>query len=199
MRAVSRVVGTAVVIDRDNVDTDQIIPSRYLKKITRTGYAEGLFAEWRKDPAFPLNDPARRGASVLIAGANFGCGSSREHAAWALDEWGIRAVIAPSFGDIFRGNCLKIGLVPIALPAAAVERLASIAGDPRATIEADVASGRVRASGFEVAFPLDEFTRYRLVEGLDDIGLTLRRTSDIASYEAERPGWRPSVTSPRRP
>ena len=186
MRAVSTVRGTAIVIDRENVDADSIIPSRYLKKITRTGYGEGLFAEWRKDPAFPLNDPARRGASILIAGANFGCGSSREHAAWALDEWGIRAVVAPSFADIFRNNSLKIGLVVVTLPADTARSLMRVAADPRAEIEIDVAVRRVRAAGIDAAFRLDDFSRRRLLEGLDDIALTLTHADAIARYEAIR-------------
>jgi len=185
MRKVSRVVGTAVVIDRDNIDTDQIIPSRYLKKITRTGYADGLFAEWRKDPAFPLSDPARRGASILITGANFGCGSSREHAAWALDEWGFRAIIAPSFADIFRSNCLKTGLVPVTLDSGAVDQLAK-AARASTPIEVDVTNGVVRAGEVEARFALDDFTRSRLLEGLDDIGLTLRLADDIARYERQQ-------------
>ncbi len=177
------------MIDRANIDTDQIIPSRYLKKITRTGYAEGLFAEWRKDPAFPLNDPARQGASILITGANFGCGSSREHAAWSLDECGFRAIIAPSFADIFRSNCLKVGLVPVALPEETVRALIRAAADPSAEIEIDVDGRRVRALSVEARFALDDFSRVRLVEGLDDIGLTLRHGDAIAAYETAQVAW----------
>jgi 3-isopropylmalate/(R)-2-methylmalate dehydratase small subunit len=186
MRKVSKVVGQALVIDRDNVDTDQIIPSRYLKKVTRTGYAEGLFAEWRKDPAFPLNDPARRKASILITGANFGCGSSREHAAWALDEYGFRAIVAPSFADIFRSNCLKVGLLPAVLAEEAVRATMRAAEDPSAEIELDVQARTLRAAGVEAPFALDDFSRWRLLEGLDDISLTLRHQEDIAAYELAR-------------
>jgi 3-isopropylmalate/(R)-2-methylmalate dehydratase small subunit len=184
MRKVERVVGTAVVIERDNIDTDQIIPSRYLKKITRTGYAEGLFAEWRKDPAFALNDPARRGASILITGANFGCGSSREHAAWALDEWGFRAVIAASFADIFRSNALKSGLVPVALSKDVIAAFARVARDARAELVVDVSRLRVSAAGIDHAFNLDESARARLLEGLDDVAVTLRYVDAIARYES---------------
>ena len=188
MRKVDKVTGTAVVIDRDNIDTDQIIPSRYLKKITRTGYAEGLFAEWRKDPAFPLNDPARRGATILITGSNFGCGSSREHAAWALDEWGFRAVIAPSFADIFRNNCLKIGLAPVALPHAAVQQLTTIARDPEAKVVIDVGRLRLSARDIDHGFSLDESARMRLLQGLDDVAVTLRYADAIARYESTGAG-----------
>ncbi len=193
MRKVSRVVGRALVIDRANVDTDQVIPSRYLKKITRTGYAEGLFAEWRKDPAFPLNDPACQGASILITGANFGCGSSREHAAWALDEYGFRAIIASSFADIFRTNCLKVGIVPVAVPDDSVRALMRVAEDPSAEIEVDVEARTVRAAATRAKFDLDDFTRMRLLEGLDDIALTLRHADEIAAYEASRRAWLPGL------
>jgi 3-isopropylmalate/(R)-2-methylmalate dehydratase small subunit len=183
MRRVSKVVGRALVIDRDNVDTDQIIPSRYLKRTTRTGYAEGLFAEWRTDPAFPLNDPTRKGATILIVGANFGCGSSREHAAWALDEYGFQAIIAASFADIFRSNCLKVGVVPVVLPAEDVRATMRAAEDPRAQIEVDVQARTVRAAGVDASFALDDFSRWRLLEGLDDIALALRYEEDITAYE----------------
>ena len=184
MRKVARVVGTAVVIDRDNIDTDQIIPSRYLKKITRTGYAEGLFAEWRKDPSFPLNDVARRGAVILIAGANFGCGSSREHAAWALDEWGFRAIVAPSFADIFRANAVRSGVVPVVLPPEGVRRLMALAADPHREFSVDLASETVSTRGLSGTFAIGVFDRTRLLEGLDDIAITLRHASAIERYES---------------
>ena len=184
MRKVEKVVGRAVVIARDNIDTDQIIPSRYLKKITRTGYAEGLFAEWRKDPSFPLNDPARRGASILITGANFGCGSSREHAAWALDEWGFRAILASSFADIFRANCLKSGLAAVTLPEPVLQQVCGVARDPRAEIVVDVVHQRVIADGLDQGFSLDEFARVRLLRGLDEIAVTLSHADAIARYES---------------
>ena len=181
MRKVSKVVGTAVVIDRNNIDTDQIIPSRYLKRITRTGYAEGLFAEWRKDPAFSLNDPARRGASILITGANFGCGSSREHAAWALEEWGFRAIIAPSFADIFQNNCLKVAIVPVVLPELRVRWLMRRPADEELRIS--VHHRTVRARDFDVSFPLDDSARSRLAEGLDEIAMTLGHEPAIRHHE----------------
>ena len=188
MRKVSRVVGPAVVIDRDGIDTDQIIPSGYLKRITRTGYADGLFAAWRADPAFPLNDTSRRAAPILLTGANFGCGSSREHAAWALDEWGFRAILAPSFADIFRSNALKVGLVPVVLPPQTVGALMRVAADPAAEVAIDVEARTVRADGVDASFALDDFSRWRLLEGLDDIDLTLRHEAEIAAFEAVRAG-----------
>ena len=196
MNGVRRVAGRALPLDRADVDTDQIIPASYLKRIGRTGFEDGLFAAWRKDPGFVLNDPRYAGATVLVAGPNFGCGSSREHAVWALRDAGFRAVVAPSFADIFRGNCLRTGLVPVRLERAAVDRLMrAVESDPATEIEIDVAAGRVRAPAarIDAALDLDEFARHRLVEGLDDIGLTLRREADIAAYEGSRAGWRPRV------
>lgn len=196
MKAVKAFTGRAVPLDRADVDTDQIIPAVWLKRIERTGFGEGLFSAWRKDPSFVLNDPRYRGATILITGANFGCGSSREHAPWALEDYGFRAIIAPSFADIFRSNSLKIGLLPVALPADAVERLMrTVLDDPSAEITVDVDRLRVAsaAAGVEEPFALDAFTRWRLMEGLDDIGLSLRHEAEIAAYEARRPGWLPRI------
>jgi 3-isopropylmalate/(R)-2-methylmalate dehydratase small subunit len=194
---VQRVVGRGVPIDRENVDTDQIIPAHWLKRIERTGYGAGLFEAWRRDPAFALNDPRYAGASVLVAGANFGSGSSREHAAWALEEAGFRAVIAPKLADIFRSNLLKNGLVPVELSQALTAKLmAGIARDPGIEIAVDVASARVDvpALGISESFALDAHTRTRLTQGLDEIALTLRAAPDIGRFEAARPAWLPSAT-----
>jgi 3-isopropylmalate/(R)-2-methylmalate dehydratase small subunit len=186
--------GTAVPLRRSNVDTDQIIPAVYLKRVTRTGFADGLFNAWREDPAFVLNDPAYAGASVLIAGPEFGTGSSREHAVWALRDWGFRAVIAPRFGDIFRGNALKEGLLPVELELKVVEELwRTVEADPTTEVTVDLVQRQVRVDGSAWGFPLDDFSRWRLLEGLDDIGLTLRHESAIAAYEQRRPAILPVV------
>jgi 3-isopropylmalate/(R)-2-methylmalate dehydratase small subunit len=196
MEKLSRIVGRAVPLDRADCDTDQIIPASYLKRIERTGYADGLFAAWRRDPSFVLNDPRYAGAVVLLAGPNFGCGSSREHAAWALRDAGFRAVIAPSFADIFRSNALRTGLVPVRLERSLVDRaMRAVEADPRTEIEIDVESGRVHVPSADIDAPLDldEFARWRLVEGLDDIGLTLRGEDAIGAYEARRASWLPKI------
>jgi 3-isopropylmalate/(R)-2-methylmalate dehydratase small subunit len=186
--------GTAVPLRRSNVDTDQIIPAEYLKRVTKTGFADGLFNAWRADPAFVLNNPAHSGASVLIAGPEFGTGSSREHAVWALRDWGFRAVIAPRFGDIFRGNALKDGLLPVELELEAVEGLwDAVEADPALAVTVDLQAREVRAGDKVWAFPLDDFSRWRLLEGLDDIGLTLRHEDAIGAYEERRPEWMPVV------
>jgi 3-isopropylmalate/(R)-2-methylmalate dehydratase small subunit len=191
MEPITRIEGTAVPLDRADVDTDQIIPAQYLKRIERTGFGPFLFDEWRKDPAFVLNDPAYAGASVLIAGANFGCGSSREHAPWAIEDAGFRAVIAPSFADIFRNNCLKIGLLPVELPDESVRALMrAVEDDPSTRIVVDLDARTVSAPGVDETFPIDDFTRWRLLEGLDDIGLTLTHEAEIETYERARPSWR---------
>jgi 3-isopropylmalate/(R)-2-methylmalate dehydratase small subunit len=188
--------GTAVPLRRSDVDTDQIIPSDWLKRVERTGFGAGLFSEWREDPAFVLNQPERAGASILVAGENFGTGSSREHAVWALTDYGFKAVISTRFADIFRGNSLKGGLLPVQLPADVVEALmALVEKDPAAPVTVDLEAREVRAEGVVASFDLDDFTRWRLMEGLDDIGLTLRHDTDIASYEQGRPSWKPTATS----
>jgi 3-isopropylmalate/(R)-2-methylmalate dehydratase small subunit len=186
--------GRAVPLDRADVDTDQIIPAEYLKRIERTGFGPFLFAEWRKDPAFVLNDPRFAGASILLAGPNFGSGSSREHAVWALEDAGFRVVVAPSFADIFRNNCGKIGILTVELAAASMRRLMDLVErDPSTEITVDLEALRVRSSAGEEPFEVDPYTRWRLMEGLDDIALTLRHETDIARYEAGRPARLPSV------
>ncbi len=196
MNAVKRVVGRGLPLDRENVDTDQIIPSHWLKRTLRTGYGAGLFEAWRKDPSFVLNDTRYAGAQVLIAGANFGSGSSREHAAWALLEGGFRAVIAPTLADIFRNNAVKNGLVPVSLRAEAVTTLMrAVEEHPGLEITVDVEATTVAAPaiGFSERFPLEARDRRALVEGLDEIGLTLQYENDIAAFEAARPAWLPTT------
>ena len=198
MDPVTQVTGRAVPLDRADVDTDQIIPAAWLKRIERTGFGEGLFSAWRADPGFVLNQPQYAGARVLVAGPNFGSGSSREHAAWALQDYGFAAVIAPRFADIFRGNSLKIGLLPVELPAETVEQLmAAVTADPTVEVTVDLEARTVSApaAGVEAAFEIDDFTRHRLLNGLDDIGLTLQHAGDIAAFESRRPGYLPSVGS----
>jgi 3-isopropylmalate/(R)-2-methylmalate dehydratase small subunit len=188
------VAGRALPLGRANVDTDQIIPSHWLKRIERTGYGLGLFEAWRKDPSFVLNDDRYRGANILIAGANFGGGSSREHAVWALREFGFRAVIAPTIADIFKSNAIKNGLVPVELAPDVVSKLlAAVQADPNTPITVDVAERTVATPGVKASFPLAEFFKTYLIEGLDEIALTLRHERDIAAYEAERAEWLPRV------
>jgi 3-isopropylmalate/(R)-2-methylmalate dehydratase small subunit len=197
MEAVRIISGTAVPLDRSDVDTDQIIPSDWLKRVERTGFGKGLFAEWRDERDFVLNRPEYAGATILVAGPNFGTGSSREHAVWALTDYGFRAVVSPRFGDIFRNNCTKAGLVPVQVdPATGVALLRAIEADPglEVTVDVERLSVSAPAAGIEAAFPLDEFTQHRLLEGLDDVGLTLRHTGQIDSYEAHRPDWLPSAS-----
>ena len=194
MEPVTRIEGTALPLDRADVDTDQIIPAQYLKRVERTGFAPYLFDEWRKDPAFVFNDARYAGSSILIAGPNFGCGSSREHAPWAIEDYGFRAVIAPSFGDIFRNNSLKIGLLPIELPQESVRALMDAVFDDATTrIVVDLDRRIVSAPGVAETFAIDDFTRWRLMEGLDEIGLTLRHDDDIVRYEASRDVWLPTA------
>jgi 3-isopropylmalate/(R)-2-methylmalate dehydratase small subunit len=187
--------GTAVPLRRSNVDTDQIIPAEYLKRVTRTGFADGLFNAWRGDPAFVLNQQAYAGATILVAGPEFGTGSSREHAVWALQDWGFRAVIAPRFGDIFRGNALKGGLLPVELPPEAVTELWDrIEAAPSESVTVDLIERKVVAGQGSWSFSLDDFSRWRLLEGLDDIGLTLRHEAAIDAFEGTRAGWFPVVS-----
>ena len=198
MEPVRTITGTAVPLDRSDVDTDQIIPSDWLKRIERTGYGQGLFSAWRSDPDFVLNQARHRDASILVTGPNFGTGSSREHAVWALQDYGFRAVISPRFADIFRTNCTKVGLLPIEVDGATGRTLMdAVATDPDTEITVDVESRRLRvpAVGIDTTFPLDDFTRWRFLEGLDDVGLTLRHVDDIAAHEATRPGWLPTTVS----
>ena len=186
--------GTALPLRRSNVDTDQIIPAEYLKRVTRTGFADGLFKSWRADPSFVLNNSAYEGASILVAGPEFGTGSSREHAVWALQDYGFRAVIAPRFGDIFRGNSLKAGLLPVELDLKLVEILwEAVEREPSLAVTVDLQARQVRADEHEWDFPMDDFSRWRLLEGRDDIGLTLRHADAIDAYEKVRPEWTPAV------
>ena len=195
MEPVREIVARAVPLDRANVDTDQIIPSDWLKRVERTGFGEGLFAEWRESSDFVLNQDQYDGAQVLVAGPNFGCGSSREHAPWALEDYGFRAVIAPSFADIFRNNCLKIGLLPVTLAADVVTRIMrTVEDDPSVEIVIDVVDRRVALPAIDLdePFELEDFHHSRLLEGLDDIGLTMRQDAEISAYESRRPTWLPS-------
>ena len=194
MEPVTVIEGTALPIDRSDVDTDQIIPAEYLKRIERTGFGQYLFAEWRKDPNFVINDPRYAGASIMIAGENFGSGSSREHAPWAIEDHGFKAVIAPSFADIFRNNCTKIGLLPVELPAESVRALMdAVLDDPATRVVVDLDARTVSAPGLDEVFEIDDFTRWRLLEGLDDVGLTLRNETKITAYEAARASWLPTA------
>jgi 3-isopropylmalate/(R)-2-methylmalate dehydratase small subunit len=187
--------GTAVPLRRSNVDTDQIVPAEYLKRVTRTGFADGCFAAWRTDPDFVLNSPQYAGASVLVAGPDFGTGSSREHAVWALQDYGFRAVLSPRFADIFRSNAGKAGLLAAQLTDADVERLWQLVeNEPAVEVVVDLSRREVRAGDLRVPFTLDDYTRWRLLEGLDDIGLTLRHVAEIEQYEGTRHPWLPVTT-----
>jgi 3-isopropylmalate/(R)-2-methylmalate dehydratase small subunit len=193
-------VGRAVPLRRSNVDTDQIIPAEWLKRVTRTGFADGLFDAWRRDPSFVLNDSAYDGATILVAGPEFGTGSSREHAVWALQDYGFRVVVSSGFADIFRGNALKGGLLTVELPQAVVDELWElIEADPTRLVTVDLAHREVRAGDLAAGFEIDDYTRWRLLEGLDDIGLTLRHVDDITAYESGRQGWLPIVHVPTVP
>jgi 3-isopropylmalate/(R)-2-methylmalate dehydratase small subunit len=195
MRAVRTIEGTAVPLDRSDVDTDQIIPSDWLKQVERTGFEKGLFSEWRDDPGFVLNLEQFQGANVLVGGANFGTGSSREHAVWAIQQYGFEAVISPRFGDIFRNNCTKNGLVPVQVDAETGERLMRmVEDDPTTVFEIDIATRTLRAGDVETTFPLDEGTQHRFLEGLDDIGLTLKLGDEISDFETKRPGHLPTAS-----
>ena len=186
--------GSGVPLRRSNVDTDQIIPAVYLKRVTRSGFEDGLFAAWRNDPEFVLNQPQYKSGTVLVAGPEFGTGSSREHAVWALQNYGFKAVISSRFADIFRGNSLKGGLLTVILPQEAVEALwVAIEKDPSTQIKVDLDSRTVSYGSTSIAFELDDYTRWRLMEGLDDIGLTLKQTDSIDSYEAKRPSYKPKT------
>jgi 3-isopropylmalate/(R)-2-methylmalate dehydratase small subunit len=194
MEPVRRIEGTAVPLDRSDVDTDQIVPAQFLKRVERTGFGPFLFYEWRKDPAFVLNDERYAGAEILLAGANFGGGSSREHAPWALEDHGFRALIAPSFADIFRNNCCKIGLLPVELPQESVRALMdAVLDDPTTRIVVDLEALTVTAPSVAERFAFDDFRRWCLLDGYDDIDLTLRHTEQIASFEANRPSWLPTA------
>lgn len=192
MKSVHVISGRGVPLRRSDVDTDQIIPAEWLKRVERTGFEKGLFSTWRDDRNFVLNDERYVGASVLVAGASFGIGSSREHAVWAIQQGGFDAVIAPSFSDIFRNNCAKNGLVPVVVPEATVEAIwAAIENDPATEITVDVErlSVEVPAAGISATFPMDPQTQHRFLHGLDDVGITLTHADDISAYERSRPAW----------
>ena len=190
--------GTAVPLRRSNVDTDQIIPAVYLKRVTRSGFEDGLFSAWRSDPEFVLNKPEFAKGTVLVAGVDFGTGSSREHAVWALQNYGFKVVISSRFADIFRGNSLKGGLLTVILPQEEIEKLwSTIEANPQTEVTVDLESKSVSYNGNTIAFALDDYTRWRLMEGLDDIGLTLRHTDAVRDFEEKRPLFKP-VTQPVR-
>ena len=196
MRPIKEIRGRGLPLERSDVDTDQIIPSEWLKRVERTGFGAGLFEEWREDPDFVLNDPVYKNAKILVAGPNFGTGSSREHAVWALTDYGFEAVISPRFGDIFRNNSTKAGLVPVVLTQAEVDSITEqIKKDPSTEIIVDIAARTVSvpSAGIVASFPMDDFTQYRLLEGLDDIGLTLRSAQEITDYESRRKSWLPTM------
>ncbi|MEA2531384.1 MAG: 3-isopropylmalate/(R)-2-methylmalate dehydratase small subunit [Thermomicrobiales bacterium] len=199
MEPVKSITGVAVPLDRSDVDTDQIIPAVWLKRVERTGFGEGLFSSWRaNEPGFVLNRPEFKSGSILIAGPNFGIGSSREHAVWSLMDYGFKAVVSPRFGDIFRNNATKSGLVPVVVDEETANLLLRAAADEpglQVTIDVERRVLSVPEIGIEVEFPLDDFTRFRLLEGLDDIGLTLRQTDAVSAYEAGRPDWLPRVAA----
>lgn len=187
-------VGSAVPLRRSNVDTDQIIPAVYLKRVTRSGFEDGLFSAWRNDPEFVLNQERYKSATILVAGPEFGTGSSREHAVWALQNYGFKVVISSRFADIFRGNSLKSGLLTVVLPQASVESLwLAIEADPKLTITVDLESRTVDYADVSVCFELDDYTRWRLMEGLDDIGLTMKQTDSIDAFESRRPSYKPKT------
>ncbi len=184
--------GIAVPLKRAAVDTDQIIPAVYLKRVTKTGFDDALFASWRQDPDFVLNQPVYAGASILVAGPDFGTGSSREHAVWALRDYGFTVVLSPKFADIFRGNSGKQGLVTGVISEADLERIwALLEADPGAEMTVDLEHRTARLGALEIPFEIDDYTRWRLLEGLDDIGLTLNDEDAIAQFEARRETWRP--------
>jgi 3-isopropylmalate/(R)-2-methylmalate dehydratase small subunit len=198
MAGIKQVTGGAVALQRRDVDTDQIIPAEWLKRVERTGFAPGLFGAWRADPGFVLNQPGAAEAKILVAGSNFGCGSSREHAVWALQDFGFQAVVAPGFADIFRGNCISSGLVPAEVPEESADRLfAALAADPAAEVVLDVAARTVAipSAGLTEPFELAGFAQWRLLEGLDDVALTLRHEAAISAFEASRPSWLPAAAA----
>ena len=189
--------GIAVPLRASNVDTDQIIPAEYLKRISRHGFEDALFAAWRSDPNFVLNQPRYEGATVLVAGPDFGTGSSREHAVWALQDYGFRVVLSSRFADIFRGNSGKVGLLTAIVPQDFIEELwDAIESDAPPQITVDLEAQTVTAGELEASFEVDPYVRWRLLEGLDDIGITLRNEQDITDFEATRPSWKPRVTTP---
>jgi 3-isopropylmalate/(R)-2-methylmalate dehydratase small subunit len=194
MEKVTQFTGTGMPLKISNVDTDQIIPAVFLKRITKTGFEDGLFANWRQDPAFVLNNPSFQGAEVLVAGSDFGTGSSREHAVWALRDYGFKAVFSSKFADIFLGNSGKQGLIAGVITDADTETLwEQIDADPAAKITVDLPSQEIRVNDVVIRFGIDEYTKWRLTEGLDDIGITLQSEDAIAAYEAKRESWKPKT------
>jgi 3-isopropylmalate/(R)-2-methylmalate dehydratase small subunit len=194
MEAFTQHIGTAAPLRRGNVDTDQIIPAVYLKRVTRTGFEDGLFAAWRNDPSFVLNQPEYDGVSVLVAGPDFGTGSSREHAVWALLDYGFRVVVSSRFGDIFRGNSGKAGLLAALVEQDVVEQLwTTIENDPGTKVTVDLENKTISAGDVSAPFEIDDYTRYRLLNGLDDVGITLSRADEITAYEATRPSFKPAT------
>jgi len=186
--------GTVLPLRRSNVDTDQIIPAVYLKRVTRTGFEDGLFGAWRDDPEFIINKPEYTGVSILVAGPDFGTGSSREHAVWALVDYGFKVILSSRFADIFRGNSGKAGLLSVQVDQGVIEQLwAGAEADPTTKVTVDLEAREVRAGELVARFDIDDYTRWRLLEGLDDIGITLSHEEDIASHEATRPFWKPAT------
>jgi 3-isopropylmalate/(R)-2-methylmalate dehydratase small subunit len=200
MKAVETITATMAPLPRADVDTDQIMPKQFLKRVERTGYGEFLFHDWSRtpdgnlDPHFVLNRPEYRGAGILVTGRNFGSGSSREHAPWGLQDWGFRAIVAPSFADIFKTNCTKIGLLPVELSPKEVIWLTELAQErPGAEVEIDLIEQTVTTEGFAATFEIDPYIKHRLLHGLDDIEITLQREAEIAEFEQGRPGYLPAL------
>ena len=194
MEKFTRHSGTVLPLRRSNVDTDQIIPAVYLKRVTRTGFEDGLFGAWRNDPEFVLNKPEYDGATVLVAGPDFGTGSSREHAVWALTDYGFKVVLSSRFADIFRGNSGKAGLLAAQVPQDAIEQIwRAVEADPTTEVTVDLVDREVRCGDVVAPFDIDDYTRWRLLEGLDDIGITLSHDDDIATYESTRQSWKPAT------
>ena len=190
--------GTVLPLRRTNVDTDQIIPAVYLKRVTKSGFEDGLFSAWRSDPEFVMNQPQYKGATILVAGADFGTGSSREHAVWALQNYGFKVVLSSRFADIFRGNSQKAGLLTVIIPQEKIEALwAAVDADPALEVTVDLEGKNVRFNSEVIGFEIDDYTRWRLMEGLDDIGLTLKNIADVDSFEAKRPSFKPQTIPAR--
>lgn len=190
--------GTVLPLRRTNVDTDQIIPAVYLKRVTKSGFEDGLFSAWRNDPEFVMNQPQHKGATILVAGADFGTGSSREHAVWALQNYGFKVVLSSRFADIFRGNSQKAGLLTVIIPQEKIEQLwAAVDANPALEVTVDLEAKNVRFNSEVIAFEIDDYTRWRLMEGLDDIGLTLKNIADVDAFEAKRPTFKPKTIPAR--
>jgi 3-isopropylmalate/(R)-2-methylmalate dehydratase small subunit len=190
--------GTVLPLRRTNVDTDQIIPAVYLKRVTKSGFEDGLFSAWRNDPDFVMNKPQHQGATILVAGADFGTGSSREHAVWALQNYGFKVVLSSRFADIFRGNSQKAGLLTVIIPQEKIEELwNAVEADPALTVTVDLEAKNVRFNEEVISFEIDDYTRWRLMEGLDDIGLTLKNIADVDAFEAKRPSFKPQTIPAR--